>query len=249
MKKTFGNLNLKTHIFDELDSTSRYLKSEYRSHPQPAFCIAKRQTSGYGRNGRKWVSSDNDISFSVLLPFYGSVSNLFGLSELAAISIHRALSSTLTQVVQLKWPNDLYAQDKKIAGILIEVLHTSEGLSWLVIGVGLNLSVKPRFEDYEAGYLTSDDPFGLVESMVYQLENLSETFTPDMWVKNKSYWDRYDMFKIGDLVKIKSDRGVFDAYYRGVSDQGELLVTLISNGQANEDVTCFISAEISLRAK
>lgn len=250
MHTTFKNLSLNTHIFEELDSTSSFLKREYKNLPKLSFCITRSQLNGYGRLGSDWVSDSDDLTFSVLLPFIEPANHLTGLSQLVVMVIHRCLLEMSDSIIKLKWPNDLYLDGNKLAGIVIEVLHSTENISWLVIGVGINLSDHhKKFEDYSSARIRINEPYRLVRNIVEALKALSESFDRNYWVENKSYWQSHDFFNLRDAVKVIHNGKVIDAFYSGVADNADLVVFMDENMDSEKSQLNFSSATVSLRAK
>jgi len=120
------------HLFDSLDSTQSYLKSLAPSNVIE-ICLSESQSEGRGRLGRVWESPHGkNIYCSFRLPF--SLEKLQGLSLVLGLGLYKVLENYSD--LSLKWPNDLYWQDKKLAGILVELLAGNIPL----IGFGLNVN-------------------------------------------------------------------------------------------------------------
>ncbi|MAY41801.1 MULTISPECIES: bifunctional biotin--[acetyl-CoA-carboxylase] ligase/biotin operon repressor BirA [unclassified Neptuniibacter] len=101
--------------------------------------LAEQQTAGRGRRGRDWVSPyGRNLYFSLVWRFEQGIAAVEGLSLLVGIAIVRAMEKMNIEGVQLKWPNDLLYQGKKLAGILLEVHGEASGQCQVVIGVGIN---------------------------------------------------------------------------------------------------------------
>jgi BirA family biotin operon repressor/biotin-[acetyl-CoA-carboxylase] ligase len=125
-------------VLPELDSTNTELMRRARAGQlEPVLLVAERQTAGRGRLGRQWHSGAGDaLTFSLGLPL--APADWSGLSLAVGVAVAEALHPDL----QLKWPNDLWWQDRKLGGILIE---TAVGLAarYAVIGIGLNIAPRP----------------------------------------------------------------------------------------------------------
>lgn len=127
----------KISIFPEIESTNGFLLSQ--SDINYHLCLAERQTAGRGRRGRVWVSPfASNIYFSLGWKSVSGVSALKGLSLLVGCAVIRALRKAGLQKPGLKWPNDILADEKKLAGILVEIRGDLAGECELVIGIGLN---------------------------------------------------------------------------------------------------------------
>jgi BirA family biotin operon repressor/biotin-[acetyl-CoA-carboxylase] ligase len=112
--------------------------------PLPALVVAERQTAGRGRGANRWWTTDGALTFSVAIDAAerGLAIEQNGLVSLAtAVAIVDAVRETTGLTTGVKWPNDVYLNDKKLAGILIESPRPGR----LVIGVGINLA--NRFDD------------------------------------------------------------------------------------------------------
>jgi BirA family biotin operon repressor/biotin-[acetyl-CoA-carboxylase] ligase len=128
-------------ILPEIDSSNTELMRRARAgQHDPILLVAERQSAGRGRQGRAWLGETGDaLTFSIGLAYQPS--NWSGLS----LAVGLSLAESLGPDVQLKWPNDLWRQQRKLGGILIEA--ASQGLqSYAVIGVGLNVR-KPTATD------------------------------------------------------------------------------------------------------
>jgi BirA family biotin operon repressor/biotin-[acetyl-CoA-carboxylase] ligase len=106
----------------------------------PILLIAERQTAGRGRLGRAWHGEvGHALTFSLGLPYQPH--NWSGLS----LAVGLSLAESLGPDIQLKWPNDLWRQQRKLGGILIEAASQG-GQSYAVIGIGLNIHMPPSNE-------------------------------------------------------------------------------------------------------
>lgn len=123
-------------IFEFVTSTNDYLLSS-ELPLSPRVCLAEYQTAGRGRFARSWQASfGKSILLSYLYPYYEDVSTLSGFSLMIAVSLVTALGHP---ELKIKWPNDLYFNNKKLGGILIELRAQSHGETKIVIGMGLNI--------------------------------------------------------------------------------------------------------------
>jgi len=131
-------------VFPAVDSTSEYLRRSPAELPADAFCvcIAEWQSAGRGRRGRRWVSP---YGSSLYLSLAAQVSEVTlaagGLSLAVAIAVAEALQACGLEDAGLKWPNDIYYQGRKLAGILLDLSGESGGPYRVVIGVGINLKI------------------------------------------------------------------------------------------------------------
>jgi BirA family biotin operon repressor/biotin-[acetyl-CoA-carboxylase] ligase len=128
-------------ILPEIDSTNTELMRRARNAVcDPILLIAERQTAGRGRLGRAWHGEvGHALTFSLGLPYQPH--NWSGLS----LAVGLSLAESLGPDIQLKWPNDLWRQQRKLGGILIEAASQG-GQSYAVIGIGLNIHMPPSNE-------------------------------------------------------------------------------------------------------
>jgi len=129
-------------VLPEIDSTNSELMRRARAgQTDPVLLVAERQTAGRGRLGRTWSSGGDAVStpalppsltFSLGLPL--APADWSGLSLAVGLSVVESLHPAL----KLKWPNDVWLQDRKLAGILIETATVGE-MRYAVIGVGINI--------------------------------------------------------------------------------------------------------------
>ena len=126
----------------EVDSTNRFLK-ELSSYDETALTIAVAdfQTAGRGQGTHTWESEEGkNLLFSMLAcPVWVPVRQQFLLSEVGALAIKDALDS-YADGFTLKWPNDVYWNDRKISGTLIETSIDSRGIKRCIFGIGININ-------------------------------------------------------------------------------------------------------------
>ena len=137
--------NLAVEVVEEIDSTSSELMRRARDgRAHPVLLVAQRQTAGRGRMGRAWESAqDKDepasLTFSLGLPLMPR--DWSGLSLAVGVSVAESLDASNPPRIGLKWPNDLWFEERKLGGILIETALPQDGMAqrYLVIGIGINI--------------------------------------------------------------------------------------------------------------
>lgn len=135
-----------THL-TEVDSTNRYIRDNsmrlWKSAPTAEALVvtADMQFAGRGQRGAVWHSNAKEnILLSILVrPSFLPVEKQFVLSQAVALSLHDTLSHYDIDVL-LKWPNDIYSGDRKMAGILIELDYSGCSVEQAIIGIGLNVN-------------------------------------------------------------------------------------------------------------
>ena len=140
-KLVIGNELIK---LDEVDSTNEYLKvysKENESIIEGLTVITCKQHSGRGQRGNSWVSEiGKNLTFSIFLKPKIEIKNQFALSKIISIAIIDFLNDFGLKNVKIKWPNDIYVANKKIAGILIENSLKDGLVAESIIGIGLNVN-------------------------------------------------------------------------------------------------------------
>jgi BirA family biotin operon repressor/biotin-[acetyl-CoA-carboxylase] ligase len=135
-------------VLNVIGSTNQYLKDKLVGIENGHTCLAEAQTAGRGRHGRKWVSPyAASLYLSMHWSFAGGYSVLGGLSLAVGVAIVDALNQCGVQGIQLKWPNDIYAQGRKLAGVLIEVEGQIGSGCQTIVGVGLNVAMPTKVEE------------------------------------------------------------------------------------------------------
>lgn len=240
-------------VMTEIDSTNSYLLRALQvgSLPSGLSVVAEAQTAGRGRRGRQWVSPfAKNLYFSVNWNFQSGMSCIEGLSLVVGISIAEALREIGLQDVSVKWPNDIVVANKKLAGILLEVMGDPTGLCHVVIGVGLNVYMRAGQisgidQEWTALQQLLDLKIKRSEMFVrlmHHLVNNLKKFERDGFAAFISAWDSYDAYRGQEVCILLGDRVVIGVA-SGVSNTGELLV---SN---DAGIQSFSSGEVSLRKR
>lgn len=131
-------------VFDSIDSTNaEALRAIERGQAAPFLVLAERQTAGRGRRGRKWASPfAENIYYSLVLRIEGGMRQLEGLSLVVGLAVMQALRELGISGAGLKWPNDVLVGQKKIAGILLELVGDPADVCHVVLGVGINVNMQ-----------------------------------------------------------------------------------------------------------
>ena len=133
-------------VLDEVGSTNDLMRERAeKGAPHGSAVAARRQTAGRGRRGHVWESPAGNLYLSVLLRPEVSPSRLPGLAAACGLGVLDGLGALgVSNKAQLKWPNDVLAHGRKLAGILVEAGRDQAGGTFAVCGVGLNLESAPR---------------------------------------------------------------------------------------------------------
>lgn len=135
-------------ILDSTDSTNaQALRSIEEGSVAPFLVLAERQTVGRGRRGRKWVSPfAENIYYSLVLRMDGGLRQLEGLSLVVGLAVMHTLREYGILGAGLKWPNDVLVGQKKVAGILLELVGDPADVCHVVLGIGINVNMQSAEE-------------------------------------------------------------------------------------------------------
>ena len=134
--------------FDVIASTNTFLKDNYQNYQNFTFVSADEQTAGKGRENRRWSSEKGkNLLFSVLIKDKKLIEKYKTLSIISGYSVLEVLKEYGLNNISLKWPNDVYADDKKICGILLEAV-SKQTVECLIVGIGVNVNQKNFDKEY-----------------------------------------------------------------------------------------------------
>ncbi|VAW48719.1 hypothetical protein MNBD_GAMMA03-657 [hydrothermal vent metagenome] len=233
-----------------VDSTSAYLKRQAKKKLQPIFCIASFQSDGYGQRKRQWFSNENSLTFSLLCHFSAPINALEGLSQIIGLKLIESLEEFFNDKLFIKWPNDLYSDSGKVAGLLIECVAFEKDSCWLVIGVGINRSSMDlsneavKVAGYPISYLKKPDgknDIGFLPSFVAKVSQLSHSFVAGYFENYFEMYQKYDYFDLDQRVIVYDTEQSISGCYKGLSQHGELLF------EFEGSIVTYRSGEISIR--
>ena len=129
-------------IKDTLPSTSSYLAGIAADAPHGTVVMAREQTAGRGQRGNSWEAEPGcNITLSLLLRPAGlHPARQFVISQAVSLAIADLVGHFVAGPVSIKWPNDIYVDDRKICGILIENTITGTAIDRTIVGIGLNVN-------------------------------------------------------------------------------------------------------------
>ncbi|NNC54589.1 MAG: biotin--[acetyl-CoA-carboxylase] ligase, partial [Pseudomonadales bacterium] len=219
--------------------------------------LAERQSGGRGRRGKLWVSPPgSNIYCSLVWRFEAGASALSGLSLVVGLALSTALEKKGFDDIALKWPNDLLWQNRKLAGILIEVAGDVTGACDVVIGFGLNVAM-PQSSSQEIeqpwvdlATMSPGDPLDKNEILAAILNELVDAllaFTQHGFASFLDRWRARDAFDAALVRLIMGAHGQageqLNGIYRGVNPDGS--ITLDIDGVLRQ----FSGGELSLRKR
>lgn len=230
--------------FQTLSSTNEYLKRLAKSGaPEGTVIIAEEQTAGRGRLGRSWASPKGGAWFSVLLRPPIPVEQAGCISILIAVSLAKALRERWGVLVGVKWPNDLYVNNKKLGGILVELSSQGQQIEWLIVGIGINVNNElPHETRVPATSLSCElgRTLALEEFFEVALEALArdyERFLSEGFEFVREAW--LTLSALPQRVGVLTGTERFEAEVLGLAESGRLIVRTAEHvcELASEEVT------------
>ena len=217
------------HIFDSIDSTNaEALRLVGAGCAAPFLVLAEQQTAGRGRRGRRWVSPfAQNLYYSLVLRIDGGLRQLEGLSLVVGLAVMQALRESGVQGASLKWPNDVLVGQKKIAGILLELVGDPADICHVVLGIGINVNMQRADEvdqqwtsvQLETGFPV--DRNALVAQLGLQLQGYLDQHRKGGFVALQEEWEQNHAWQ-GRPVSLIAGVNQVDGVVLGVDRQGAL---------------------------
>jgi BirA family biotin operon repressor/biotin-[acetyl-CoA-carboxylase] ligase len=237
-------------VFDSIDSTNaEALRAVERGQAAPFLVLAERQTAGRGRRGRKWVSPfAENIYYSLVLRIEGGMRQLEGLSLVVGLAVMQALRKLGVSGAGLKWPNDVLVGQKKIAGILLELVGDPADVCHVVLGVGINVNMQMTDEvdqQWTSMRLESGKVFDrnhLVAELDIMLQAYLSRHQVDGFSAIQAEWEQNHLWQ-GRPVSLIAGVNQIDGEVLGIDNQGALRLKV----DGVEKV--FSGGELSLRLR
>lgn len=235
-------------VLPVIDSTNQYLLDRLSELQSGDACVAEYQQAGRGRRGRKWFSPfGSNLYLSMYWRLEQGPAAAIGLSLVIGIVIAEVLQSLGADKVRVKWPNDLYLQDRKLSGILVELTGKTGDAAQIVSGAGINLMMRRVESDVvnqgwislqEAGI--SIDRNQLAACLIKELRAGFKLFENEGLAPYLGRWEKLDNFINRPVKLIIGDKEIF-GISRGIDAQGALLL------EQEGVIKPWIGGEISLR--
>ncbi|MDW6002113.1 bifunctional biotin--[acetyl-CoA-carboxylase] ligase/biotin operon repressor BirA [Vibrio mangrovi] len=238
------------HLHPIIDSTNQYLLDRVGSLTSGTVCLAEYQEKGRGRRGRQWISPfGTNLYFSMYWRLDAGMAAAMGLSLVVGVAVVDALKSLGVDGIKLKWPNDLYYQDKKLAGILVEVSGQAGEAAHLVIGMGMNLSMAQEEQQIDQPWTSLAQVIGksqidrnaLAVALIQSWVRTLETYENEGMTNFVARWNAVDNF-IDRPVKLLMGERVIAGIERGIDAHGAVLL------ETEQGIESYVGGEISLRS-
>jgi BirA family biotin operon repressor/biotin-[acetyl-CoA-carboxylase] ligase len=219
--------------FDSLPSTNGEAARRALEGALEGLCVvAGEQTAGRGRLDREWVSPKGaGLYFSIILRPGFDQSRWPLLTLMAAVAVHDALLDSCALQTDIKWPNDVLANEKKLCGILAETVETSLGRV-VVVGIGINLT-NHAFQDELNKVATSVEAVtGQTPDLEVVLEALVRSFAKYYQMLQTSdgraliirEWSRRSTYASGKRIRVTNGDEILEGTSRGLEPDGALRV-------------------------
>ncbi|MFQ1004727.1 bifunctional biotin--[acetyl-CoA-carboxylase] ligase/biotin operon repressor BirA [Gilliamella sp. CG22] len=235
----------RVEILPIIDSTNQYMLNKIPDLKSGDCCIAEFQSKARGRRGRQWFSPfGTNLYFSMYWRLEQGIAAAMGLSLVVGIVVTQALRELSGQDIKVKWPNDLYLNDQKLAGILVELAGKTGDCAHVVIGIGVNLNMTnpdPNIVNQKWANLGNINRNLLVAKIAKTLRENLEKFEKNGLAFFIDDWNHLDNF-IHRPVKLLIGDDVIRGVAKGINDQGALLL------EQNGKIQAYIGGEISLRS-
>ena len=210
--------------FDEIDSTNKFLKEQ--NNLQDYDCvIAKTQTAGVGRRGNVWVSNEGMAIFSFALKEAENISleEYMRLPLIAGISVLSGLKKIEDLDYKFKWTNDIYLDDKKLCGILVEKTK-----DFFIIGIGININNSDfgYAQDRAISLKNKTGNFYRIEDIIFCIINEFKRYFSEDWSFVLKEINSYNYLKDKEIEIVKSGESLGVGVAKDIAEDGRLIVEI-----------------------
>ena len=226
----------KIFYFPELESTNIIAKVKASPRAEGinegTIIIAERQSAGKGRLGRRWFSPVGGIWLSIILYPQLSPSYIPRITLMTAVAIVKAIERCAQIKAQIKWPNDILINEKKVCGILTEMSAELDMINWVVVGIGINVNVDHREfpEDIQEKIISLQEFLGkeisrvrLAQILLEEFEKYYERLKRREFSSILKEWKLYS-HTLGRKIKINMGEKVVSGEAINVNEEGALIL-------------------------
>ena len=227
----------RVYYFEEIDSTQNFAQNiAVDKKENGTIIIAEKQTSGRGRLDRKWTSPKGGIWFSLIIHPKFDVSSSTLIPILSAVALSKSIKSVLDIETEVKWPNDITMNGKKVAGVLVDASFQTNSIDYLILGIGINFDIDtkklekrltktPNFYGIDSlrGKEDKTPPKKLLKEFLLQFEK--NLFQLDKGEKSKiiKEWTKRAA-GIGKKITINTSNGKISGISQGIDNDGALKI-------------------------
>jgi BirA family biotin operon repressor/biotin-[acetyl-CoA-carboxylase] ligase len=217
-------------LYPRLPSTMEVAREEaLRGAAEGTVVIAEEQTAGKGRMGRIWLSPKGCVALSVIL--YPKRGLLPSLVMVASLAVVHAITAVTGLQSQIKWPNDVLINGRKVCGIIIESSAGDNGINYAVVGIGINVNLKTtEFTEIASVATSLSDELGREVSRLSLIKRLLVEIEPlYLSAKNSDAvyqeW-RDSLVTLGRKVCARSGNDIYEGIAESVEKDGSLILRL-----------------------
>ena len=227
----------RVYYFEEIDSTQNFAQNIAADKKENGtIIIAEKQTSGRGRLDRKWTSPKGGIWFSLIIHPKFDVSSSTLIPILSAVALSKSIKLVLGLETEVKWPNDITMNGKKVAGVLVDASFQTNSIDYLILGIGINFDIDakklekrltktPNFYGIDSlrGKEDKTPPKKLLKEFLLQFEK--NLFQLDKGEKSKiiKEWTKRAA-GIGKKITINTSNGKISGISQGIDNDGALKI-------------------------
>ncbi|MBE6501750.1 MAG: biotin--[acetyl-CoA-carboxylase] ligase [Methanobrevibacter thaueri] len=222
------------YIYREVNSTNTIAKFlSQNGIGNGSVVIAEKQTAGRGRSGKTWESPLGGIWLSIILTPNVDYSNIPLITLATGVAVAKTLERIEVESCEIKWPNDIMINGKKVCGILTEATTSFNSIENVVVGVGIdaNLNIEDFPEELKDKTTSLEIELGrkvdenlLIKLFLEEIEEIFELFNHGRHEEILKEW-RKRSYTIGKIVEVKKPfNQPYDAYALGISKEGSLVV-------------------------
>lgn len=228
-------MQLKTFHFKSVDSTNKTALKLIGDGPceEGIVIIADEQTDGKGHADSLWESEKGkNLTFSLILkPSFIEPSEQFLLTQIISVAILNFLKKRIpAEIVKIKWPNDIYVENKKIAGILIQNTIRGNSLDYAVVGIGLNVNQEIFRSDapnpVSMIYYTGEqnEPGKLLEDLFTEIKTVYSNSVSPQFADSLNEFYLSNLYRFNEISEYKSKGKMFKGKIIGIGDYGKLQI-------------------------
>jgi BirA family biotin operon repressor/biotin-[acetyl-CoA-carboxylase] ligase len=225
------------YVYKEVSSTNTVAKFlAINKVENGSVVISEKQTDARGRSGKYWASPLGGVWLSVILQPHVDYSRLPLITLATGVAVAKALERIGIENAEIKWPNDIMINDKKVCGILTEAVTKFNTIENIIIGVGIdvNIDITEFPEELQEGTTTianeldgKADENTIIRVFLEELEKIGKVFLEDGMEDILKEW-RKRSYTIGKIVEVRAPfNKYYDAYVVGIGKEGALIVEKI----------------------
>ncbi len=213
---------------DFLDSTQRFIfKLAQSGSPTGTVVTAQRQRKGKGRMGRNWASPQGGLYLSCLLrPRSILLKDVSQISLIIALACIKAIKKETGITLSVKWPNDIFLNNKKLGGILCEINAEADKINFIIVGIGLNINSTVLPKEATSLRLHTNKSFSkvnLTKEILRQIESYYQELEKGNGEKLLKEWQKY-CFLWGSRIRVKVLDRITEGEAAGIDPRGYLLI-------------------------